>query len=157
MAAAHDGPHEPGDDRKVLIFTKTTQFRHSEAITQGTPVLEAAFAEVGITSDHTEDSSVFTDADLAQYDALVMFQTSGDPWDADQKAALERYQQGGGGIVAIHNATDMRGNYGWWDDMIGALMPGHAATGNSPACPARSGSRTACTLDRAPRPALGPC
>ncbi|KRD47598.1 hypothetical protein ASE27_04745 [Oerskovia sp. Root918] len=135
MAAAHDGPHEPGDDRKVLIFTKTTQFRHSEAITQGTPVLEAAFADVGIASDHTEDSSVFTDAGLAEYDALVMFQTSGDPWNADQKAALERYQQAGGGIVAIHNATDMRGNYGWWDDMIGALMPGHAATGNSPGLP----------------------
>ena len=47
-----------------------------------------------------------------------MFQTSGDPWTADEKAALERYQQAGGGIVAVHNATDMRGNYAWWDDMM---------------------------------------
>ncbi|MCB7137993.1 ThuA domain-containing protein [Cellulosimicrobium marinum] len=123
------------DEPKVLIFTKTTQFRHTEAITQGTPVLEAAFADAGIASDHTEDSTVFNDTDLAQYDALVMFQASGDPWNADEKAALERYQQAGGGIVAIHNATDMRGNYQWWDDMIGALMPGHAATGSSPGLP----------------------
>ncbi|GAB3161871.1 hypothetical protein GCM10027059_13090 [Myceligenerans halotolerans] len=134
-AAAHDGPHAPGEEHKVLIFTKTTQYRHADAIDQGTPVLEAAFAEVGILSDHTEDSTVFNDTDLAQYDALVMFQTSGDPWNADQKAALERYQQAGGGIVAIHNATDMRGNYAWWDDMIGALMPGHAATGTDPGQP----------------------
>ncbi|MGW9419649.1 ThuA domain-containing protein [Cellulosimicrobium funkei] len=134
-AVAADDPVPAEDEHKVLIFTKTTQFRHTEAITQGTPVLEAAFAEVGIESDHTEDSSVFTDENLAQYDALVMFQTSGDPWNADEKAALERYQQAGGGIVAIHNATDMRGSYQWWDDMIGALMPGHAATGNSPGLP----------------------
>src|SRR5690606_32306137 len=111
MATAADDPVPADEEHKVLIFTKTTQFRHTEAITQGTPVLEAAFAEVGIASDYTEDSSVFNDEDLAQYDALVMFQTSGDPWNADEKAALERYQQAGGGIVAIHNATDMRGDY----------------------------------------------
>ncbi|WP_049788328.1 ThuA domain-containing protein [Isoptericola variabilis] len=136
-AAAPTAPATPlaqtvEEEHKVLIFTETTQYRHSEAITQGTPVLEAAFAEAGIASDHTEDSSVFNDADLAQYDALVMFQASGDPWTAEEKAALERYQQAGGGIVAIHNATDMRGNYAWWDEMIGSLMPGHAATGSSP-------------------------
>ncbi|MBD8080167.1 ThuA domain-containing protein [Cellulosimicrobium arenosum] len=135
MASAAVDPDPAEDEHKVLIFTKTTQFRHEEAIVQGTPVLEAAFAEVGIESDHTEDSTVFNDEDLAQYDALVMFQASGDPWNADEKAALERYQEAGGGIVAIHNATDMRGNYEWWDDMIGALMPGHAATGSSPGLP----------------------
>jgi glucose/arabinose dehydrogenase/PKD repeat protein/type 1 glutamine amidotransferase len=123
------------DTPTVLIFTKTTQFRHTEAIVEGTPVLQAAFEDAGIASVHTEDSSVFNDAELAKYDALVMFQASGDPWTAEEKAALERYQQAGGGIVAIHNATDMRGNYKWWDDMIGALMPGHAATGNSPGLP----------------------
>ncbi|RKF25522.1 ThuA domain-containing protein [Micromonospora globbae] len=131
-AAAHPGAH---GDAHVLIFTKTTQFRHTEAIEQGVPVLQAAFAEAGITSEHTEDSSVFNDEDLAHFDALVMFQASGDPWTADQKAAMERYMQAGHGIVAIHNATDMRGNYAWWDNMIGTLMPGHAATGTSPGLP----------------------
>ena len=131
-ATAHPGPH---GDAHVLIFTKTTQFRHTEAIEQGVPVLTAAFAEAGITSEHSEDSSLFTDEGLSHYDALVMFQTSGDPWNAEQKAALERYTQAGGGIVAIHNAADMRGNYTWWDTMIGSLMPGHAATGTSPGLP----------------------
>jgi glucose/arabinose dehydrogenase/type 1 glutamine amidotransferase/regulation of enolase protein 1 (concanavalin A-like superfamily) len=126
---AHEGEHA---DAHVLIFTKTTAFRHTEAITQGVPVLEAAFAEAGISSEHTEDSSIFNDQDLSHFDAIVMFQASGDPWTADEKAALERYQQAGGGIVAIHNAADMRGNYTWWDELIGSLMPGHAATGTSP-------------------------
>ena len=120
----------------VLIFTETTQFRHTEAIEQGTPLIRAALEQAEITSEHTEDSSIFNDTDLARFDALVMFQASGDPWTASEKAAMERYQQAGGGIVAIHNAADMRGNYEWWDDLIGSLMPGHAATGSSPGLPA---------------------
>ena len=116
----------------VLVFTETAAFRHTDAIDNGTPLLRAALEQAGVTSEHTENSSIFNDTDLARFDALVMFQTSGDPWTASEKAALEKYQRAGGGIVAIHNATDMRGNYKWWDDLVGTLMPGHAATGNSP-------------------------
>ena len=32
----------------------------------------------------------------------------------------------------MHNALDMRGNYPWWDNMVGSLMPGHAPTGTDP-------------------------
>ncbi|KRE21210.1 ThuA domain-containing protein [Agromyces sp. Soil535] len=128
-AQAHDGHGH------VLIFTKTTQFRHTDAIDKGTPLITAALEAEGIAVTHTEDSTIFNDTDLAGFDALIMFQASGDPWNADQKAALERYQQAGGGIVAIHNATDMRGNYPWWDELVGSLMPGHAATGTDPGQP----------------------
>src|SRR5688500_913428 len=120
----------------VLIFTETTQFRHTEAIEQGTPLIRAALEQADITSEHTENSAIFNDVDLARFDALVMFQASGDPWTAEEKAAMERYQKAGGGIVAIHNAADMRGNYEWWDKLIGSLMPGHAATATSPGLPA---------------------
>ncbi|MET0770854.1 MAG: ThuA domain-containing protein, partial [Solirubrobacteraceae bacterium] len=116
---------EPGH---VLIFSETAAFRHTEAIAQGTPKIQEALLAAGITSDVSENSAVFTDANLAQYDAIVMFQTSGDPWTADEKAALQRYQQAGHGIAAIHNATDMRGNFAWWDNLVGSLMPGHADT-----------------------------
>ncbi|WP_152189228.1 ThuA domain-containing protein [Georgenia satyanarayanai] len=124
-----------GDRANVLVFTATAAWRHGDTIDQGTPLLMDSFEEAGIGSVWTEDSSIFTDEDLAQFDALVMFQTSGDPWTADEKEALESYQQAGGGIVAIHNATDMRGDYEWWDNLIGALMPGHAATGTDPGLP----------------------
>ncbi|MGW9631169.1 ThuA domain-containing protein [Agromyces sp. NPDC055520] len=125
-AQAHDGGSH------ILIFTKTTQYRHTDAIDKGTPLITAALEAEGMEVTHTEDSTIFNDTDLAGFDAIIMFQASGDPWNADQKAALERYQQAGGGIVAIHNATDMRGNYTWWDNLVGSLMPGHAATGSDP-------------------------
>ncbi|MEE6274635.1 ThuA domain-containing protein, partial [Georgenia sp. MJ206] len=124
-----------GDRADVLVFTATAAWRHGDTIEQGTPLLLDHFEEAGIGSVWTEDSEIFTDEDLAEFDALVMFQTSGDPWTAEQKDALESYQQAGGGIVAIHNATDMRGDYEWWDELVGALMPGHAATGTDPGLP----------------------
>ncbi|WP_299275596.1 ThuA domain-containing protein, partial [uncultured Georgenia sp.] len=124
-----------GDRATVLVFTATAAWRHGDTIEQGTPLLMDAFAEEGIGSVWTEDSRIFNDEDLAQFDALVMFQTSGDPWTAEQKEALESYQQAGNGIVAIHNATDMRGDYEWWDNLVGSLMPGHAATGTDPGLP----------------------
>jgi glucose/arabinose dehydrogenase/PKD repeat protein len=123
--------NQPGA-RHVLIFTETAAFRHGDTIATGTPIIQAALEEVGITSEHTEDSSIFNDDDLARFDALVMFQASGDPWTSAEKAALEAYQQAGGGIVAIHNAADMRGGYAWWDNLIGSLMPGHADGATSP-------------------------
>ncbi|HEY1106273.1 MAG TPA: ThuA domain-containing protein, partial [Agromyces sp.] len=104
-------------------------------IDKGTPLITAALEAEGMEVTHTEDSTIFNDTDLAGFDALIMFQASGDPWNADQRAALERYQEAGGGIVAIHNATDMRGNYAWWDELVGSLMPGHAATGIDPGQP----------------------
>jgi cytochrome c len=65
-----------------------------------------------------------------------MFQTSGDPWTGPgEKEALQAFQRSGKGIAAIPNATDMRGNFQWWDDLVGSLMPGHAATGTSPGQP----------------------
>jgi cytochrome c len=113
----------------VLIFTATAAGPwHDDSIAYGVPILQRALGEAGISSDATDSPAVFTDDDLAQYGALVMFQTNGDPWSAAQKGALERYQQAGGGIAAIHNAADMRGNYQWWDGLIGTLMPGHSAT-----------------------------
>src|SRR5699024_5055148 len=134
-AAADTAPPPEEESPQGLIVAATTQFRHADAIEKGTPVLVDACAEAGVDTVASGDPWLLTDESLAQFDALVMFQTSGDPWDAEQKAALERYQQDGGGIVAIHNATDMRGDYEWWDNMIGALMPGHAATGDDPGQP----------------------
>ena len=70
-------------------------------------------------------------ANLATFDVLVMFQTSGMVWTTTaQRQAVEGYLASGKGIVAIHNATDMgiETEYPWWDQTIngGAHMPEHS-------------------------------
>lgn len=114
----------------ALLFTKTAGYRH-DSIPAGVAMFEQLADEHDFTVDHTEDSSVFNDADLARYDVVIMFQTSGMVWENDaQRQAVKDYVDGGGGIAAIHNATDMgiENEFPWWDDLVnaGAHMPSHS-------------------------------
>ncbi|WP_277681545.1 ThuA domain-containing protein, partial [Saccharomonospora azurea] len=114
----------------ALLFTKTEGYRH-DSIPAGIEMFENLAEENDFTFDHTEDSSVFNDTDLGQYDVIIMFQTSGMVWENDaQREAMQNYVESGGGIAAIHNATDMgiENDFPYWDDLVnaGAHMPSHS-------------------------------
>lgn len=126
-ASAHEGHGH------VLLYTEAPAGPwHDPAIAEGAPKVKAALEAAGMTVTLDADSSEFTDEGLAAYDAIVAFQINGNPWTEAEKGALERWMAAGGGIAAVHNALDMRGNYSWWDNMVGSLMPGHAPTGTDP-------------------------
>jgi plastocyanin len=92
---------------------------------------------------------IFTDDNLAQYDAVLFLNASwswaggnrpGPLLGQPEKDAVIRYLQNGGGIAAVHNSTDMGAGqsvWDWWDggqnSVIGTTMPGHSpgsSTGN---------------------------
>ncbi|MCC8250812.1 ThuA domain-containing protein [Saccharothrix luteola] len=115
----------------VLLFSKTAAgaYRH-DSIPAGITMFEQLAAQNEWELTRSEDSSVFNDAALATFDVVVMLQTSGMVWDNDaQRAAAQKYMRGGGGFVAIHNATDMNieQQFPWWDQMLGASMTAHSA------------------------------
>ncbi|WP_459805221.1 ThuA domain-containing protein [Herbidospora sp. RD11066] len=113
---------------KVLVFSKTTGFRH-DAIPDGIAAIQKLGTENNFAVDVTEDSALFTDANLAQYKAVIFNSTTGDPVStADQKAAFERYIKAGGGYVGIHAASD--GGYSWdfYGKLVGAYFKSHPAT-----------------------------
>ena len=123
-------PAGPAAGEKVLLFTKTVGYRH-DSIPAGVTMFQQMAADNGWQLTHTEDSSVFTDATLSTFDVVVMFQTSGMVWTtAAQRTAMQNYVRGGGGVVAIHNATDMNieNEFPWWDQMLGMTMTQHSAT-----------------------------
>ncbi len=153
-AAAQD------EEGRVLLYTGTTGYRHASAIDPGTPIVRDALVDAGYAvdvetcdnngggpnnCDHAEKNPrIFTDDNLARYDAILLLNASsswagggrpGPLWNADQRAAIIRYVQGGGGIAANHNATDMGAgvvSWDWWDggpdSAVGSLMKGHAQT-----------------------------
>jgi cytochrome c len=128
-AYAHPG-HEQEPEFKALLFTKTAGYRH-DSIPAGVAAFEQMAADNHFEIDHTEDSSVFNDANLAEYDVVIMFQTSGMVWETEaERQAIQTYVDNGGGIAAIHNATDMgiESEFPWWDDVVnaGAHMPSHS-------------------------------
>jgi type 1 glutamine amidotransferase len=117
---------EAGLSDQVLVFTRTTGFRH-DSIPDGV----AAIRQLGSTHRfgvrHTEDPSVFTDGELAGFRAVVFLLTTGHVLDGFQQAAFERYIRNGGGFVGVHSATDTEYEWPWYGELVGAYFASHPA------------------------------
>ncbi len=104
----------------VLVFSKTTGFRHAEAIDAG----KAKIAEMGVENDFSvtasEDATLFTDAGLRDFEVVVFLNTDGEGiLNAAQRNAFERWTQRGGGIVGIHAVANADRDWAWMGDMMG--------------------------------------
>lgn len=109
---------------RILLFSKTAGFYHSALFT-AVPNVQAAAEAAGMAVDATTDAGAFTDANLAQYDAVVFLLTSGDVLDDAQQAAFERFIQNGNGYAGIHSASDTEYSWPWYGDLVGAYFDSH--------------------------------
>lgn len=120
------GAHK-ASELAILVFSKTNGFRHEQAI----PACERSVREIaarrGWRVFATENGAVFEDALLAHFDVVVGNNTTGDDWNAAQKAAFVRTIENGGGFVGVHGAAGTRYDYWDWyqDTLLGARFVGH--------------------------------
>src|SRR6266571_838404 len=61
---------------RLLIYSATQQFRH-DSIPTAIDVLKKKGPSIDVVFDATEDASMFEDANLAKYDALLFLSTTG--------------------------------------------------------------------------------
>jgi uncharacterized protein len=111
---------------RVLAFSKTAGFRHA-SIPAALDAIEELGAANGFTVDRSEDAADFTDANLANYDAIVFVSTTGDFLNDEQQAALQQYIRGGGGYAGIHAAADAEDDWAWYGQLTGAYFDRHPA------------------------------
>lgn len=114
------------DDRatSVLVFSRTVAYRHA-SIEPGIDALRQMAEEAGVELTATENPDVFSEDELARYDAVVFLSTTGDVLDADQQAAFEAFIRGGGGFVGIHSASDTEYDWPWYGELVGAYFASH--------------------------------
>ena len=115
---------------QILVFSKTAAFRHA-SIADGIAAIRdlGALNNFGVVT--TEDASVFTDAGLAQFKAVVFLCTTGDVLDPNQQAAFERFIRAGGGYVGVHSASDTEYSWPWYGGLVGAYFANHPAIQNA--------------------------
>lgn len=111
-------------EKRILVFSKTEGFRH-QSIPDGIEALKNLGKENGFEVDPSENSELFTEANLKNYSTIVFLNTTGDILDQAQKAAFERYIQAGGGFLGIHSATDTEYNWPWYGKLVGGYFNGH--------------------------------
>ena len=109
---------------RVLVFTKTAEFRH-ESIPDGIKAVTEMGAKNGFAVDATEDAAAFNDTNLARYKVVIFLSTTGDILDARQQDAFESYVQHGGGFVGVHAATDTEYDWAWYTKLVGAQFASH--------------------------------
>ncbi|MBX2882841.1 MAG: ThuA domain-containing protein [Granulosicoccus sp.] len=118
------GTYHSGSPR-ALLFSETRGFRH-ESIQHALDTVEELAMSAGIQSDRAGDSmGVFTDENLARYDAVVWVLTSGDVLDDAEQTVFERYIRAGGAYAGIHAASDTEYDWPWYGGLVGAYFANH--------------------------------
>jgi hypothetical protein len=108
----------------VLVFTRTTGFRHA-SIDDGVAAIRRLGASHGFAVDATEDPEQVQDAVLRRYRAVVFLSTTGEPLGPAQQAALQRWVEAGGGWVGVHAAADALYDWPWYGELVGAWFRRH--------------------------------
>ena len=113
-------------NKHVLIFTKNGKGYVHENIPASIAALQKLGIENGFTTDTTTNSTLFTDANLKKYDAIIFSNTNNEVFDTEeQRVAFMRYIQAGGGFMGIHSASGTERKWKWFKLMLGASFLRH--------------------------------
>lgn len=114
---------------RVLVFSKTEDFRHS-SIEAGQQAIMEMGEKYNFQVDTTENDSAFFEENLKKYNAVIFLNTTGDILNAEQQNNFERFIQAGGGWLGIHAATDTEYDWPWYGKLAGAWFKDHPGNPN---------------------------
>ena len=132
--AASLAPAAGGADAapRVLVYTRNglTLEGKKGYVHDNIPNCIAAIRELGAQNgfavDASEDPQDFSAANLRKYRAVVFANTNNQIFDtAEQRAALQAYVRGGGGIAGIHSACGSMRDWPWFWALIGGSFVRH--------------------------------
>lgn len=119
--------------KRVLIFTKNGLALNGkkgyvhENIPSSVKALEEICKREKIEATVSEDAALFTDDNLAQYDAVIFSNANNEVFDtAEQQRAFQRYIRNGGGFVGIHSSNAVERDWPWYWALVGGKFVRHA-------------------------------
>ena len=97
---------------KVLVYTKNGKGYVHDNIASAVASIKEMGVENHFSVDVSDDPSVFTEANLKNYQFLIFTSTNNDVFDTDkQRVEFRRYIQAGGGFVGVHSVTGTERNW----------------------------------------------
>jgi len=115
---------------KVLVYTRNYTpdgkgYVHDN-IAASVAAIEKMGAEKGFDVVASDDPSVFTDANLKQFSALVFSNSNNEAFSTDaQRDAFKKYIEGGGGFVGIHSASGSERAWPYFWSVLGGKFVVH--------------------------------
>ena len=90
----------PADKPAILLFSKTTGFRHGESIDASKLSLrELCHKNPSWFLYETEEGGIFNPEQLAQFEVVIFDNSTGRVLDEEQQKALEQYVENGGTLM----------------------------------------------------------
>ncbi|MHA8053376.1 ThuA domain-containing protein [Aquirufa sp. OSTEICH-129A] len=110
----------------ILLFSKTTGFRHGESIDASKPIVQEMAKKNNWTVFETEEGGVFNEAQLAKFDLVLFNNSTGRVLNDEQQLALEKYVENGGSLMGIHGAGDNSHHWDWYvANLLGTTFSHH--------------------------------
>jgi type 1 glutamine amidotransferase len=116
-----------GSALRVLVYSKTNSFRHTEGIAAAQALFDEIASGRGWAVFHSENSAVFDAEFLSDFDVVVYSSATGDHASDLQDEAFRAWLEAGGGWLGIHAAGDgSHEGWGWYAEnlMTGSYL-GH--------------------------------
>jgi uncharacterized protein len=116
----------PPDQSAILVFSKTTGFRHGESIAASLPVFTDIGKRNGWFVYTTEEGGIFNPEQLRHFRAVVFNNSTGRVLNEAQQEALSQYVEQGGTLLGIHGAGDNSHHWDWYEThLLGTRFSHH--------------------------------
>ncbi len=116
----------PAGQPAILVFSKTTGFRHGESIEASKTVFSQMARRNHWFVYETEDGGVFNPEQLRQFKAVIFNNSTGPVLNEEQEKALQQYVEDGGALLGIHGAGDGSHRWPWYEtNLLGTRFSHH--------------------------------
>jgi uncharacterized protein len=116
----------PVNPKAILVFSKTTGFRHGESIEASKIVFDKLAKENNWFVYQTEEGGVFNAEQLSKFSTVIFNNSTGRVLNDEQQKALEQYVENGGNLIGIHGAGDNSHHWDWYvRNLLGAEFSHH--------------------------------
>jgi uncharacterized protein len=116
----------PANQSAVLLFSKSTGYRHSGSIDASKPIIAALAKKNNWFLIETEEGGIFNPEQLAKFSTVIFNNSTGEVINDEQKRALEKYVENGGSLMGIHGSGDNSHHWDWYvQNLLGAEFSHH--------------------------------
>ncbi len=119
----------PTSQKAVLLFTKSTGFRHSGSIEASKPIIADLAKKNNWFLYETESGGVFNAEQLEKFSVVIFDNATGRLLNDEQKSVFQKYIENGGSVLGIHGAGDNSHQWEWYiQNLTGSDFSHHAIT-----------------------------
>ena len=107
-----------GEQFQVLLFTEAEGYHH-QSIADGVQAMRKLSEKHNFGLHWTENSKIFSDSSLYNYDVVVFLNTGGNVLTKEEQKGLQKFYRKGNGFVGIHGAAATELEWNWFGKLIG--------------------------------------